>query len=331
MSEILFLVVENYIRMGEPVGSKKICECMKNPPSAATVRNEMASLSALGLLEQPHISSGRVPTLDGYRFYINYLVPKKRLSDYEKNYIYGMFDDISYDPESILGKSCEILSKITDCTIVSSAPPIGDAFVREIKFVKVGLRTVVLILVTSSGMVQNQIFNCEFEVNDKILEMFRISVNSEFEGKKIKLLVDEMYRIVLSKENKDMFIVPAFEATFKAIKKACKIQIIVKGEKSLFNFQTPLDAFSILDFINDKKFSDFLFSSSNNIKVYIGNDCGMDIFSNCSIIVKKYNVGNHQGVISSISSTNVNYSDIISKINCISNIVQGLFSKIISF
>lgn len=331
MSEILFLVVENYIKVGEPVGSRKICECMHNPPSAATVRNEMASLSALGLLEQTHISSGRIPTLDGYRFYINYLITKKKLSNYEKSYIYGMFDDISYDPEGIIKKSCEVLSKITDCTVISATPPIGDAFVRDIKFVKVGLRTVVLILITSSGMVQNQIFNCDFEINDRILDMFRIAVNSEFEGRKIKLLADEAHRIVSSNENKDMLIIPAFEAAFKAIKKACQIQLVVKGERFLFDFLTPNDSFSILDFIYEKKFSDFLFSSSNDIKIYIGSDCGIDKFSNCSIVIKKYNVGIYQGVISSIGPTNMNYSDVIAKVSCISGIVQELFAKIISY
>lgn len=325
MSDILFLVIENYIKTGQPVGSKRICECMENPPSAATIRNEMANLTVLGLLEQPHVSSGRVPSLDGYRFYINYLIHNKKLDDYEKNYIYGMFDDISYDPESIIKESCKVLSNITNTTVISTAPPIGDSFVKEIKFVQVGLRTVILILISSSGMIQNQIFNCEFEINDAILEMFKKAINSELKGKKIKSLV--MHKIA---DSKDIVIVPAFEAAFKAVKKACKIQVVVKGEKFLFDFYDHCSAFSILDLIEKKEFNDFLFSSSNDMKIYIGNDCGIDIFSKSCIIVEKYNVGINQGVIASIGSINMNYSDVISKMKFIKNIVQELFIKIMS-
>lgn len=325
MSDILFLVIENYIKTGQPVGSKKVHECMENPPSAATIRNEMANLTVLGLLEQPHVSSGRVPSLNGYRFYVNYLIQNKKLDDYEKNYIYGMFDDISYDPESIIKESCKVLSNITNTTVISTAPPIGDSFVEEIKFVQVGLRTVILILISSSGMIQNQIFNCEFEINDGILEMFKKAVNSELKGKKIKSLV--MHKIIV---DKDIIIVPAFEAAFKAVKKACDINVVVKGQKFLFDFYDHYSAFSILDLIEKKEFNDFLFSSSNDMKIYIGNDCGIDILSKCCIIVEKYNVGTNQGVIASIGSINMNYSDVISKMKLIKNIIQELFIKIMS-
>jgi len=83
-SKILSAIIENYIKVGIPVGSETVCRLMKNPPSSATVRNEMALLSMLGLLEQPHVSSGRIPTIEGYRFYINYLMSEKKLSDFVK-------------------------------------------------------------------------------------------------------------------------------------------------------------------------------------------------------------------------------------------------------
>ena len=174
-------------------------------------------------------------------------------------------------------------------------------------------------------MVQNQIFNCEFEINDGILEMFKKAVNSELKGKKIKSLV--MHRIVV---NKDIIIVPAFEAAFKAVKKACQIQIVIKGEKFLFDFYDHCSAFSVLDLIEKKEFNDFLFSSSNDMKIYIGNDCGIDVFSKSCIIVEKYSVGINQGVIVSIGPINMNYSDVISKMKFIKNIIQELFVKIMS-
>lgn len=303
---------------------------MKNAPSSATIRNEMVSLSMLGFLAQPHVSSGRIPTVEGYRFYINYLMHEKKLSDYEKNYILSMFNNIiSYDPESIIKKACDILSKITNCTVIFTAPPVGNAVLKDIKFVKVGLRTVVLLLVISSGMIQNQVFNCSFEINESILNMFKMALN-EFKGKSINSLNIEMDKILFARDTKDIIMIPAFEAVFRAIKKSCQVHIEIKGEKFLFNFQDLKKVFEILDLLHAKKFSDFIFSSTNSLKIYVGNDCNMDVFSNCSIIVKKYNIGIYKGAIAVIGPTRLDYSDIASKVNYVTEIVQNMFRNIMS-
>lgn len=328
-SKILSAIIENYIKVGIPVGSETVCRLMKNPPSSATVRNEMVLLSMLGLLEQPHVSSGRIPTIEGYRFYINYLMHEKKLSDYEKNYILSMFNDISYDPESIIKKACDVLSKIINCTVVFAVPPVFESVVKDIKFVKVGLRTVVLLLITSSGMIQNQVFNCSFEVNDSILNMFKMAL-SEFRGKSISSLNSEMDKILFARETKDIVMVPAFEAVFRAVKKSCQTHIEIKGEKFLFDFQDFQKAFEILDLFQTKKFADFIFSSINNLKIYLGSDSNMDVFSDCSIIVKKYDIGAYQGAIAAIGPTRIDYSDITAKISYMAEVVRNMFLKIMS-
>lgn len=328
-SNILSVIIENYIKVGIPVGSETVCRLMKNPPSSATVRNEMVLLSMLGFLEQPHVSSGRIPTIEGYRFYINYLMSEKKLSDYEKNYILSMFNDISYDPESIIKKACDVLSKIINCTVVFAVPPVFESVVKDIKFVKVGLRTVVLLLVTSSGMIQNQVFNCSFEVNSSILNMFKMAL-SEFRGKTISSLNSEMDKILFARETKDIVMVPAFEAVFRAVKKSCQTHIEIKGEKFLFDFQDFQKAFEILDLFQTKKFADFIFSSINSLKIYLGSDSNMDVFSDCSIIVKKYDIGAYQGAIAAIGPTRIDYSDITAKISYMAEVVRNMFLKIMS-
>lgn len=311
------------------MGSKTVCRLMKNSPSSATVRSEMVLLSLLGLLEQPHISSGRIPTTDGYRFYINYLMKNKELSDYEKGFICEMFDDISYDPESIIKKACNVLSKITNCAVVFATPPVGNAVIKEIKFVKVGLRSVVLILIISSGMIQNQIFNCNFEINDSVLNIFRMALN-KFKGKTVNTLSSEMAGILFSRDTKDIVMVPAFEAALRAVKKSCKIHIEVEGEKFLFYFQELNKALEILDLLKSKEFSDFIFLSNNSLKIYLGADCGMDLFSDCSIVVKKYNMGSYRGAIAVIGPTRLDYPDVVSKVDYMAEIVHNMFLEIMS-
>ena len=328
--QVLMSVVEKHIQTGEPVGSKTVCEMLLNPPSASTIRNEMMSLTALGLLEQPHISAGRVPTVNGYKLYVNNILYSP-LSKSEQNYIYGMFTGMSLDPESVLKESCSILSKITNCMVVFAPPPVGESFVKEVRFIKIGNHTSMLILITSSGMIQNQLFNCEFEINDDILYAFTNSVNKEFQNQKLKVLFSNMHKIMFAKENKDIIISSAFKAAFSAISKVCENHVGIEGKKKLFDFQSVSRSFEILNFIEDKKFSEFIFSSSVKIKIYIGDDTNIDAFSDCAVIVEKYNAGENMGAITIVGPVRINYNDVISKLNYIVCILQNMFSVILNY
>ena len=328
--KILISIVERYIQTGRPVGSKAIYELLEDSPSPSTIRNEMASLTAMGFLEQPHVSSGRVPSVNGYKVYINN-IPYGDISETEKNYIYGMFSGSSFDPESVLREASEVLSKITNCTIVFAAPPVGDSLVREVKFIKIGKRTPMLILITSSGMVQNQIFNCDFDINDDILHMFEKSVNEEFRNRKIKDLLLDANKIIFNKDSKDIIITSAFKASFSAVKKICQNRVGVEGKKRLFQFQEVPRAFEILNFVEEEDFSKFIFSSSSKIKVYLGNDSKIDIFSECSVVVEKYRVSElNEGAIIVVGPVRMNYPDVISKLDYIVRIIEGIFSAFLN-
>jgi len=178
-------------------------------------------------------------------------------------------------------------------------------------------------------MIQNQVFNCSFEVNGSILNMFKMAL-SEFRGKTISSLNGEMDKILFARETKDIVMVPAFEAVFRAVKKSCQTHIEIKGEKFLFDFQDFQKAFEILDLFQTKKFADFIFSSINSLKIYLGSDSNMDVFSDCSIIVKKYDIGAYQGAIAAIGPTRIDYSDITAKISYMAEVVRNMFLKIMS-
>jgi len=153
---------------------------------------------------------------------------------------------------------------------------------------------------------------------------------NEFKGKSINSLNIEMDKILFARDTKDIVLVPAFEAVLRAVKKSCQVHIEIKGEKFLFDFQDFQKAFKILDLFQKKEFSDFIFSSINSLKIYLGNDSNMDLFSDCSIIVKKYGIGAYQSVIAVIGPTRINYSDIVAKVSYIAEVVQNMFLEIMS-
>ena len=177
--KILQAVIEAYIQTGEPVGSKALCELLDVSVSSATIRNEMASLSELGLLEQPHTSAGRIPTQFGYRLYINELMKPKPLSDEEMRYIDGYLSEYADDPDLLLEKAAEMLAEMTKYAAISTTPTNRDATIQRIQLVQTGPHTAMLVLTTSTGTVKSKLFRTNYLLNSDILRMFSNVLNEK--------------------------------------------------------------------------------------------------------------------------------------------------------
>jgi len=177
--KILQAVIEAYIQTGEPVGSKALCELLDVSVSSATIRNEMASLSELGLLEQPHTSAGRIPTQFGYRLYINELMKPKPLSDEEMRYIDRYLSEYADDPDLLLEKAAEMLAEMTKYAAISTTPTNRDATIQRIQLVQTGPHTAMLVLTTSTGAVKSKLFRTNYLLNSDILRMFSNVLNEK--------------------------------------------------------------------------------------------------------------------------------------------------------
>ena len=139
--KILAAVVEKYIQTGEPIGSKALVDSLGLSVSSATVRNEMADLSDMGYLEQPHTSAGRIPSNQGYRYYVEHLMTTCDMSPSEKSIISSKLRESSGEPQSVLEKANNILADLTHCTAVSTTPSEAQAVVKRIELVPIGTRT----------------------------------------------------------------------------------------------------------------------------------------------------------------------------------------------
>ena len=169
--KILEAVVESYIRTGEPVGSKTLCGSLDFSVSSATVRNDMAELASIGLLEQTHTSSGRIPTELGYRIYVDQLMTCAELTKYEQSRV----DDALYlsadAPEHLLESAAAVLSGMTRYAAVATAPSGESAIIRRIRFVQTGKYTAMAVLITSTGSVKTRLFRCEYIITPELVEM----------------------------------------------------------------------------------------------------------------------------------------------------------------
>ena len=112
---ILAAVIESYIRTGEPVGSKAVMQLLGSAVSSATIRNDMAILSAEGYLDQPHTSAGRIPTAKAFRLYIDALMPRRALEEERRALINKRLRHAAGDPERLMAEATQILSETTGC------------------------------------------------------------------------------------------------------------------------------------------------------------------------------------------------------------------------
>ncbi|MEG0469307.1 MAG: heat-inducible transcriptional repressor HrcA, partial [Longicatena sp.] len=156
-------IVDEFTRTAEPVGSKSLMDMLDFVCSSATIRNEMAALEELGLLEKTHTSSGRIPSSKGYRFYVEHLM-EKQLDDTVKNSLTQIFSERHYSIEEIVKKSCDILSQMTSLTSIVLGPESRTQTLQHIQLFPLSERSAVAVFITDHGHTENKTFNFNTDV-----------------------------------------------------------------------------------------------------------------------------------------------------------------------
>ena len=151
-------IVDEFTRTAEPVGSKKLMDLLDFNCSSATIRNEMAALEDLGLLEKTHTSSGRIPSSRGYRFYVENLM-ERELDDGVKHSLQAVFQERHYSMDEIVKKSCDILSQMTSLTSVVLGPESRYQTLQHIQLFPLSDTSAVAVFITDHGHTENKTFH----------------------------------------------------------------------------------------------------------------------------------------------------------------------------
>lgn len=175
--KILAAIVESYIGSGEPVGSKSLIGAAGLDVSSATVRNDMADLTAQGYLAQPHTSAGRVPTAQGYRYYVDNVMQLQPLAQVATAYIRDVLQKHSGSPEEILQGAADIAERLTGTVALATTPGADNCRVRRLSFVQTGRHAAMAVLICSNGVVRTRLFRCAFVITPEILGMFDKALN----------------------------------------------------------------------------------------------------------------------------------------------------------
>ena len=192
--EILTAIIETYIATGEPVGSRTLARTNKDRLSPATIRNVMADLSDAGLIEQPHTSAGRVPSPQGYRYYVEQLTGRAQISQADQELITTSFVGIG-DPQEFLERTSHVLSLISRGVGVTVSAPRGHRNELEhVYFSRLSTGKVLAVVVTRSGVVRDRVLRMERDISQGELENAANYINGNFQGWTIESIRGELER-----------------------------------------------------------------------------------------------------------------------------------------
>ena len=184
--KVLQAIVEEYINTAEPVSSNALISKYDLNYSSATIRNEMADLEKKGLLDKMHTSSGRVPSAKGYRYYVDELIKDDNISLEEVKYISNKLETKVNEIEDLTKITANTISEITHYTTVTIGPKADEQIIHEIKFVLLGTRMLLAIIMTDTGMVKETIIKFDEDINEKQVETLNYMFNNKLKGQPIE-------------------------------------------------------------------------------------------------------------------------------------------------
>ncbi|WP_455485166.1 heat-inducible transcriptional repressor HrcA [Gemella sp.] len=318
---ILQSIVENFITTNQPVGSKQIAQNIDF--SSATIRNDMSKLEKEGLIKKTHISSGRVPSEKGYRYYVDYIKKDYELSNSENEKLKQLVNGDIVSENNFLEKNAIVLSDLTDCTAVILAPTKTDRRINKIEVILLSSRSILVILVTNIGEVfqQNYKLDADFTAEDiveinKLLQSYFYDVDMATAH---VIIHGELEKYLKNKVNNyDMIVVALNRLLQNKIKKT----VALGGKYNLLK-QPDIDNVEklkeVVSLLEDDKIVELLDNNevTDQPSIKIGTELNLRNIDDLSLVSSSYNTSNGQGVIAVFGPKRMDYSKIMTLIACV--------------
>ena len=311
--KILQAIVNEYIDTIEPVSSNAIIEKYCLDCSSATVRNEMAELEKKGYLEKTHTSSGRVPSNKGYRFYVDKLLNEKDLDLNEIKYINSKLESKVSEMEELTKIATNTISEVTHYTTVSIEPDTSKQKIQEIKFVLLGTRMLMAVIVTEDGIIKETIIKFDKDIYQEQVDTLNTIFNNKLKGQSLSKINMPMEQYIMNEMNSKVDVIkPIIEQITKAINDESKIYL--KGANQALDnpeFSKNDLAKRFLGLLDSQDLMSDILKNDEDFNVYIGN--AKNGLEDLSIVTFRNKVnGKDLGTIGIIGPTRMDYSKVIS-------------------
>ena len=326
--KILTAIIDEYIRTGEPVGSKSLAEAYDIKVSSATIRNTMAALEQEGYLGHPHTSAGRVPTFKGFRYYIDNLMNPEPVAAENISRIDELLDKGGLSDDAIVESASTALAEITKCAAISTNHASKFSVISKIDVIPTGRRMYVLLLITSNGAIKNKVCRMEFDFTDEQMKSFTDFLNENLRGVNLENMSEEYVEKLVSAMGSYMLsLSPLLHAVYELSEEMMRDSVDVKGESNLLACG-DIPAQDVMRFLEQKNlFPEMLDGALSGISVKFGEEDGTVAISNSTVVsASYYKDGKPAGTLGIIGPMRLDYRKVIPYIEYLSKKVTRMLS-----
>ena len=321
--KILTAIVESYIATAEPVGSKAMAAVIGC--SSATIRNEMAELTSMGYLEQPHTSAGRVPSPAGYRLYVNELMEQQKLSEAETAAINDKLAAKQRQLDDLMAEVGQLTSSMTNYPAYALAMK-APAAVKRFDFIYVDGNTFIVVALLTDNTVKNKLVHLPFTVSQEQVQTLSSLFNAHFTGVTDEEITDVLIRSTERAAGDTYGLVAVVSAfVMETLAEAKTAPMRVSGASHLLNqpeYRDPDKAHALMNFISsgDRLLSDLpaMGLEQDGLRVTIGPENLAEELKDSSVVMASYDAGGGmRGYIGVVGPTRMDYSSVAAKLSYI--------------
>ena len=327
--KILAAVIDEYIATAEPVGSKAIVESGVLDLSSATIRNELSELTAMGFLEQPHTSAGRIPSTKGYRLYVNELMDRQRLSLEETQAINASLNSKMKQLDRLMSDVGKLASSVTHYPAVTLAAPVASTILR-FDLIYIDMNTFIAVAMLSNQSVHNKLIRLPFSLDKGMVQRLSSVFNTSFTGIPEDKISPDLISVAERACGDTMGLVSVVAAfAIDTLGKAKEGEAFVSGASHLLRlpeFRDPDKAHDLMNYLAD---SEHLLglpdSGTDDIQVLIGPENLAKELKDSSVVFARYNAGdNMKGIIGVVGPMRMDYSGVAAKLRYIAEGLSNL-------
>ena len=316
-TELLKIIVETYIKDVKPIGSKSICQKLRC--SSATVRNDMGILEENGLIEKTHISSGRIPSEKGYRYYVDNIMKPKELTGEDMLKLQTIFKNNTLMLDDYITKSIQIISEMTNYTTIVLGKSSKDNHISKIEVIPINDQSLVAVVITDKGHVEHKNIYMEERVSvDDVVKTVDI-INKLIVGTPIDEVNSKLefeVKPVIEKYVKQHEVL--YNAFYNAFNEFTSSNVTVSGTKNILmqpEFNDTSKMREILSKFEDKDMINNITEEENGINVYIGS--ANEFADDVTVIKTKYSYNGEEGTIALIGPKRMEYDRVLTLLNYI--------------
>ncbi len=332
--KVLRCIVDLYIRTAEPVGSKAIAEMPDMNYSSATIRNEMADLLAMGYLEQPHTSAGRIPSAAGYRLYVDELMADYRLSMDETRSINLCLEEKMQRVDKLVERVAKLVSQATDLPAISMASRRGGATVKRFELIGAGAGSFILVVMLSTDEVVNKLIKLPLSVEESDLKLLSAVLNAAMTDLSPEEFTPAlMERVMLSAGNAASLVPVIVEFTTDTLRRQESTNMAVAGHVRLLDqpeYRNIDRAQKVLTSLDEDALSNLpaVMQNANGTKVLVGPENVAEELKDTSVVMTKFDIGDGlQGMIGVVGPTRMDYAKVTARLSYFAESLSKMFNK----